>query len=50
MINKLKTIFKKCNKENEEQTNKQQTRFKPKKQNESLTQMLAEYCQKYPQI
>jgi transposase-like protein len=54
MRNKLKTIFKKTNKENEEQTNNQITRLYPKndneKRNKRITEMLAEYCQKYPQI
>lgn len=54
MINKLKTIFKRDKRENEEQTNKQQTRFKPinenDKRNKRITEMLAEYCHKFPQI
>lgn len=54
MINKFKTIFKRDKRENEEQTNKQLTRFKPKNENEKrnkrITEMLAEYCIKYPQI
>lgn len=54
MRNKLKTIFKKTNKENEEQTKNQITRLNQKNDNEKrnirITEMLAEYCQKYPQI
>lgn len=58
MINKLKTIFKKTNKENnkenEEKNNKQHTMLAPKnkndKRNKRVTEMLAEYCLKYPQI
>lgn len=54
MISKFKTIFRNANKENEEQTNKQHTMLTPKnkndKRNKRVTEMLAEYCLKYPQI
>jgi len=50
MINKIKQIFKTKKREKSSSNELKKVEKRNKKQNDSLTQMLAEYCRQYPQI
>lgn len=50
MIDKLKQIFKTKKREKRSSNELKRMEKRNKKQNDSLTQMLAEYCRQYPQI